>query len=230
MRTRIGSSRRSRRRSPLRRSRPRPRLRRRLRPPVAAPGLGAGRSTFVVGALCALALVGGYVAWASEGRCAGSAPNAPRVSTAVVTAPGGSTARCQHPRASGAALDLGRVAAEREHRPSARQRDREAHRARVSRRPMLRRVRRSKKKRVSSRRPAAPCSVVTPPGGLALLDEHARTFPNGFLASDRAAEHIVVLCGLGRQDEAAREAKAFLAGRPEGPLTRRVTMSCAGTK
>jgi hypothetical protein len=28
--------------------------------------------------------------------------------------------------------------------------------------------------------------------------------------------------------EAVREAKVFLAGRPEGPLTRRVTTSCGG--
>jgi hypothetical protein len=63
---------------------------------------------------------------------------------------------------------------------------------------------------------------------LALLDEHARTFPSGWLASDRAAERIVVLCGLGRRDEAVREANVFLNGRPKGPLTRRVELSCAG--
>lgn len=63
---------------------------------------------------------------------------------------------------------------------------------------------------------------------LALLDEHARDYPKGWLASDRAAEHIAVLCSLGRRDEAVREAKVFLEGRPKGPLTRRVTMSCAG--
>jgi len=62
---------------------------------------------------------------------------------------------------------------------------------------------------------------------LALLDEHARTFPNGWLASDRAAERVVVLCSLGRRDEAVREAKVFLDGRPKGPLTRRVELSCA---
>jgi hypothetical protein len=64
--------------------------------------------------------------------------------------------------------------------------------------------------------------------GLAPLDEHAQTFPKGFLAGDRAAERIVVLCGLGRRDETVREAKVFLARRPEGPLTRCVTMSCGG--
>lgn len=63
---------------------------------------------------------------------------------------------------------------------------------------------------------------------LALLDEHARDYPKGWLANDRAAEHIVVLCSLGRRDEAVREAQVFLEGRPKGPLTRRVTLSCAG--
>lgn len=63
---------------------------------------------------------------------------------------------------------------------------------------------------------------------LTLLDEHARTFPNGFLASDRAAEHIVVLCSLGRKSEATAEAQTFLAGRAPSPLTRRVSQSCAG--
>jgi hypothetical protein len=63
---------------------------------------------------------------------------------------------------------------------------------------------------------------------LALLDEHARLFPKGWLASDRAAERIVVLCDLGRHEQAVREATVFLAGRPKGPLTRRVELSCAG--
>lgn len=63
---------------------------------------------------------------------------------------------------------------------------------------------------------------------LALLDEHARIFPKGWLASDRAAEHIVVLCNLGRRAEATAEATAFLAGRADSPLTRRVATSCAG--
>jgi hypothetical protein len=63
---------------------------------------------------------------------------------------------------------------------------------------------------------------------LALLDEHARLFPNGWLANDRAGERIVVLCSLGRRAEATREATAFLDGRPKSPLTRRVEMSCAG--
>lgn len=63
---------------------------------------------------------------------------------------------------------------------------------------------------------------------LSLLDEHAREFPRGWLASDRAAERILALCTVGRRDEAVREAAVFLNGRPKSPLTRRVEMSCAG--
>jgi RNA polymerase sigma-70 factor (ECF subfamily) len=66
------------------------------------------------------------------------------------------------------------------------------------------------------------------PRALTLLDEHARVFPNGWLVDDRAAERIVVLCHLGRQEEAVREATIFLSGRPESPLTHRVATSCAG--
>lgn len=60
------------------------------------------------------------------------------------------------------------------------------------------------------------------------LDEHARTFPNGWLAADRAAERIIVLCNLGRREEASREAAVFLQSRPKSHLTHRVATSCAG--
>jgi hypothetical protein len=62
---------------------------------------------------------------------------------------------------------------------------------------------------------------------LALLDEHASMFPNGWLANEREAERILVLCRMGRQAEAARAGAAFLQGRPKSPLTQRVEMSCA---
>jgi hypothetical protein len=62
---------------------------------------------------------------------------------------------------------------------------------------------------------------------LALLDEHARMFPNGWLANEREAERILVLCRMGRQAEATRAGAVFLEGRPKGPLTQRVEMSCA---
>jgi RNA polymerase sigma-70 factor (ECF subfamily) len=63
---------------------------------------------------------------------------------------------------------------------------------------------------------------------LARLDEHARQFPNGWFAADRAAERIVILCSLGRRAEAVSEAKVFLENRPKSPLARRVEASCAG--
>lgn len=63
---------------------------------------------------------------------------------------------------------------------------------------------------------------------LARLDEHARRFPNGWFAADRAAERIIVLCSLGRQAEAVEQATVFLQNRPKSPLTRRVEASCAG--
>ncbi|MDF2692985.1 MAG: hypothetical protein K0S65_1368 [Labilithrix sp.] len=63
---------------------------------------------------------------------------------------------------------------------------------------------------------------------LARLAEHARLFPNGWFAADRAAERIVVLCSLGRRAEAVKEAAVFLESRPKSPLTRRVEASCAG--
>jgi hypothetical protein len=66
-----------------------------------------------------------------------------------------------------------------------------------------------------------------PDRALALLDEHARLFPNGWLANERAAERIIVLCSVGRRAEAVREARAFLDGRSKNPLTRRVEASCA---
>ena len=63
---------------------------------------------------------------------------------------------------------------------------------------------------------------------LARLAEHARLFPNGWFAADRAAERIVVLCSLGRRAEAVEEATVFLQSRAKSPLTRRVEASCAG--
>ncbi len=63
---------------------------------------------------------------------------------------------------------------------------------------------------------------------LGSLDEHAREFPHGLLESERMAERVVVLCNLGRKDEAVREAARFLERHPKGALARRVETSCAG--
>ncbi len=68
-----------------------------------------------------------------------------------------------------------------------------------------------------------------PARALALLDEHAARFPNGILIEEREAERIVVLCALGRTDEARAAASQFLRARPHSPLGRRVRESCGGT-
>lgn len=63
---------------------------------------------------------------------------------------------------------------------------------------------------------------------LALLDEHAREFPNGALRDERIAERVIVLCHAGHVEQAKREGRAFLEKRGSDPLARRVAMSCAG--
>ncbi|AKU95562.1 hypothetical protein AKJ09_02226 [Labilithrix luteola] len=60
---------------------------------------------------------------------------------------------------------------------------------------------------------------------LRLLDQHAREFPHGVLAVERTVERIVVLCHMGRREE-ARESSAFLATHPDSSLRRRVESNC----
>ncbi|MGH7440330.1 MAG: hypothetical protein ACRENE_31945 [Polyangiaceae bacterium] len=67
-----------------------------------------------------------------------------------------------------------------------------------------------------------------PARALDLLDEHARTFPNGVLAQERSAERVTTLCALGRSSEARAEAARFLAATAESPLADAVRGSCGG--
>ncbi|MEO7109908.1 MAG: hypothetical protein ABI183_05680, partial [Polyangiaceae bacterium] len=62
---------------------------------------------------------------------------------------------------------------------------------------------------------------------LALLNEHARRFPNGALAEERDAARVLALCGAGRQEDAATAGAAFLSAHPDSPLATRVRSSCA---
>lgn len=66
-----------------------------------------------------------------------------------------------------------------------------------------------------------------PARALALFDEHARSYPNGILADERAAERIVSLCELGRASEARTAALLFLRDHRTSPLSERVRSSCA---
>jgi hypothetical protein len=53
---------------------------------------------------------------------------------------------------------------------------------------------------------------------IAPLDEHARRFPEGWLAEEREALRVEALAGLGRTSEARRAASTFEARFPRSPL------------
>jgi hypothetical protein len=61
---------------------------------------------------------------------------------------------------------------------------------------------------------------------LALFDEHARTFPDGALAEERAAERVIALASLHRCEQARTAAAAFLREHPHSPLAGRVRERC----
>ncbi len=61
---------------------------------------------------------------------------------------------------------------------------------------------------------------------LGRLDEHARRFPHGLLAEERAGERVFSLCEMGRVGEAQRAAAEFLAQNPRSPLAHRVRAAC----
>ncbi|AKV04590.1 hypothetical protein AKJ09_11253 [Labilithrix luteola] len=63
---------------------------------------------------------------------------------------------------------------------------------------------------------------------LALLDDHARTYPNGVLREECSAERIFALCKLGRVSEARGETERFLRDSGESPLAASVRSSCGG--
>jgi hypothetical protein len=65
------------------------------------------------------------------------------------------------------------------------------------------------------------------PRALLLFDEHARHFPNGVLAEERAVERILALCQLGRRTDAAGDAATFLRDHPASRLADQVRSSCA---
>jgi RNA polymerase sigma-70 factor (ECF subfamily) len=78
------------------------------------------------------------------------------------------------------------------------------------------------------RRADAALKAADPSRALALLGEHATTFPNGILVEERDAERVVVLCALGRTEDARAAAAQFLRLRPRSPLSQRVRESCGG--
>jgi len=60
---------------------------------------------------------------------------------------------------------------------------------------------------------------------LARLDEHAARFPDGVLAPERVAEHLIVMCTLSAADP--RAVAGFLSSHAGSPLAARVRRACA---
>jgi hypothetical protein len=69
-----------------------------------------------------------------------------------------------------------------------------------------------------------------PSQALQLLNEDARRFPNGKLASARAVAHMIALCRLGRASEARVEADRFLVKNPSSPFAARVSDVCSSSR
>lgn len=66
-----------------------------------------------------------------------------------------------------------------------------------------------------------------PAAALEALDEHARRFPNGVLAQERAAARARALCALGRMREAQAELARLTRAAPGSPLVARAAQACA---
>ncbi len=67
-----------------------------------------------------------------------------------------------------------------------------------------------------------------PARALALLDEHAATFPRSDLEPERSAERVFALCRAGRTEDARSARGTFLDAHPTGPLAVRVKAACRG--
>lgn len=65
---------------------------------------------------------------------------------------------------------------------------------------------------------------------LEALDDHDAAFKGGVLREERLAQRVLVLCALGRSEEARAEAQRFLALFPRAPTAERVRTSCAGER
>jgi hypothetical protein len=66
-----------------------------------------------------------------------------------------------------------------------------------------------------------------PGDALDALGDHARHFPRGALASQRAGLRVVALCDAGQHAQGVREQQAFLARDDGSALAQRVRQACA---
>ena len=65
---------------------------------------------------------------------------------------------------------------------------------------------------------------------LRVLASHAQRFPRGALREERAALHVLALCGLDSGDRTQRELQRFLRGAPRSVMAQRVRASCAASE
>jgi hypothetical protein len=65
-----------------------------------------------------------------------------------------------------------------------------------------------------------------PSVALERLEQHARDFPNGTMASEREALAVVALCQLDRPQDARTRARRLVAKRPGLPLLERMRSEC----
>jgi hypothetical protein len=65
-------------------------------------------------------------------------------------------------------------------------------------------------------------------GALALLEQHAKTFPRGALGPERDVSRIMALCALGREAQARKRAVAFMRNHAGSALAERVRRTCVG--
>jgi hypothetical protein len=72
-------------------------------------------------------------------------------------------------------------------------------------------------------------SAANASASLALLDEHARLYPDGALKAERLGARVFALCKLGHVEQARKAAREFLRVAGSSPLVPRVLSSCAGT-
>jgi hypothetical protein len=72
-------------------------------------------------------------------------------------------------------------------------------------------------------------SAANASSSLALLDEHARLYPDGALKAERLGARVFALCKLGRVEQAREAARDFLKVAGNSPLVPRVLSSCAST-
>ncbi len=64
---------------------------------------------------------------------------------------------------------------------------------------------------------------------LAILTTYRERFPHGVLSEERDVQRVLVLCRLGRREEAQAAAAGFLRAHPRSPLVSRVERACAPT-